>query len=296
MNPTADAWADARGVFLLIADSYDAVVYLNAGSEWRPFYKLAADQPSDSHLLGGLPDGRLALTGDFDNLFGVAFLDDQGGVQFQTPLGAGRAGLAVAKDAAGGSLAIIASGSMLKYSAGTWSPIGNQDFGVASVWTDGKVVVGVGSDQTVVMGPLDGPLLPLKGVPAGDYTAVWGFAANDLWFANSGPQLVHYDGNKWELHETGSLSHFGIKQLWGESGILYFATDTEFGRWNGTRAEILLRPPAGTDSNLAEGQLGQFWARSASEVFIPLRDKRYWEHTCGSTFMLWFDGSQFHAF
>jgi len=183
---------------------------------------------------------------------------------------------------------------MFKYSAGTWSKVGEPGPSMSSVWTDGQTVVAVGADQTVLMGPVDGALTEVANVPAGDYTAVWGFAENDLWLSN-GAQLVHFDGSTWQPHDTGVLVG-GIHQLWGDAGVVYFASSTEFGRWNGADVEILLRPPAGTKLSTFPGSFGRFWGRTAREVFLPLNDARYKSHTCSSAFILYFDGARFHPF
>jgi hypothetical protein len=106
---------------------------------------------------------------------------------------------------------------------------------------------------------------------------------------------MHFDGSRWQPHDTGILAS-GINQLWGDSGIVYFATRTEFGRWNGSSVEILLRPPAGTKLSDYPGAFGRFWGRSANEVFLPLRDLRYKNYTCGTAFIFYFDGTQFHQF
>ena len=134
-------------------------------------------------------------------------------------------------------------------------------------------------------------------IPAGDYGAVWAFGPRDVWLGNGAGQLLHYDGSRWQAYASGSRDPFGgIVQLWGEGGVLYFATRAEFGRWQGAGAEILLAPPADADYTKYPATLGRFWGRSASEVFIPLRDSRFESYACGGVFMVWFDGTLFHVF
>jgi hypothetical protein len=297
-----DAWADARGVFALVAGSCsngyypcvvnDAAVLFNAGSGWQPFYRFSADVTSYTTLLGGFQGGKLLVAGSFDNRSGAAFLDE-GGLVFQAEISYPFGGFVADGNVVGGELAYAVGGNVLEYSAGTWSKVGEGNF-VYSAWSDGKTTIAVGADQLILMGPVGGQLKPLKGVPAGDYEAVWGFAANDLWLGNSAGQLVHFDGSTWEAHQASARS--SIQQLWGVDGTLYFSTAVEFGRWNGTSAEILLAPAAGTDVNRSKGKLGRFWGRSVNEVFIPVRDERYKSYICGTAFMLFFDGALFHWF
>ena len=88
----------------------------------------------------------------------------------------------------------------------------------------------------------------------------------------------------------------GIRNLWGVSGTVYFTTSREFGRWNGSQVEILLEAASADLVDEATDFFGTIWGRSANEVFIAIRDSRYRNNACGSVFMLWFDGAQFHQF
>ena len=303
-----NVWADERGVFATFGagcstgyapcDLNPASVQFNSGSGWQLFYEFAADSTSGPGRLSGFPGGPLLVGGFFDNKCRVAFLDENG-LAFQTgPDGlCASAGFGVGKDAAGNDLAYAVGGTeAFRYSAGTWSTVGKGGSTLAATWTDGKIVVAAGGDQTVLMGTADGQLTPVAGVPAGGYGAVWGFGANDIWLGNGAGQLVHFDGSKWQAHDTGSRDLGGIQQLWGDSGVLYFSTSIEFGRWNGSSVEILLQPPADAAISKYPAAFGQFWGRSANDVFIPLRDSRYAYYTCGGAFVLWYDGSQFHSF
>jgi len=296
-----DVWADERGVFALLASSHsdgrqDTSVQLNGGSGWQPYYRFASDEARTVRLWGGFPGSSLLVTGEFGDPDGLAFLDQNGWV-FQKTLLQSFGLFAAGKDASGADRAYIVSGTqLLKYAGGNWSTVGEGSRLLMATWADDKIVVAVGPDQTVLMGPTDDQLAPVAGVPAGDYMAVWGFSSTDIWLGNSGGQLVHFDGSKWQPHDTGSRTPGGILQLWGDSGILYFSTAAEFGRWNGSSVEILLKPPADVGIYNVAGTVGRFWGRSAKEVFIPVRDSTYKNYVCGTAFMLWFDGVEFHSF
>jgi hypothetical protein len=269
-------------------------VQLNAGSGWQLFHQVPADTTTFPALLGGFPGGPLIVMGSFDKQYGLAFLDQKGLAYQGTMVGPV---FATGGSKTGGDLAYAFDGKqMLKYSAGTWSEAGQGGPFMYSVWTDGQTVIAVGADQTVLLGQVNGAVTLVAGVPAGDYTAVWGFGADDFWLGNSAGQLVHFDGSRWQPHDIGSRAFGGIQQLWGDSGVLYFATSVEFGRWNGSGVEMLLQPPAGVDISKYPGAFGQFWGLSATEVFIPLRDSTYKDYTCGSAFVFYYDGAQFHSF
>ena len=38
------------------------------------------------------------------------------------------------------------------------------------------------------------------------------------------------------------------------------------------------------------------WGNSATEVFLAVNDNNFKGYTCGSLFLVWFDGTTFHQF
>jgi hypothetical protein len=239
-------------------------------------------------LWPSVPNGPLLVTGSFDaDRTGVAFIDN-GLFAFRSLVYLSYGGFAVGPDLT----YVLDETRLLRYSGGAWSIVGDLGGGALSllaVWAGPEWAVVTGFNQTIATLAGTGPLTTLPGVPAGTYEAVWAFAPNDIWFGNNANQLLHYDGSTWQAHATGSKSTGGIVSLWGASGTMYFTTRTEFGRWNGSQAEILLQ--AGDES-----VFGTIWGRSEREVFIALRDWKYQDKACGSAFILWFDGAQFHQF
>jgi len=260
-------WVDERGVFALVGadcDEYAGVpcgkdgasLRLNAGSGWQPYFQFPPGTfwTYGTTLWGGFPNGPLLVSGDFIQ-HSLAFVD-KGTAEIT-----GSDAVVQSAFVVGDGVAYAVWDGLLKYSAGTWSTVAEQDWGMA-----------------------------------GNYTSVWAFAADDVWFGNGAAQLLHYDGKKWKIYPTGSrdLSFSGITQLWGSSGILYFSTQAEFGRWNGTSIEMLLQPPADADLSALPAQFGRFWGTSPSNVFVPVRDSRFGQYSCGGIFVLWFDGTEFH--
>ncbi len=265
-----------------------ASIKFNSGSGWQLLYQFPPGMTQSPRLWPSVPNGPLLVTGSFDTArTGVAFIDN-GIFAFRSLLGYGSyGGFAVGPDLT----YVLDETRLLRYSGGTWSIVG--DLGDASpllaVWAGPESAIVTGDNQTIATQEGTGPLTTLSGVPAGTYQAVWAFAPNDIWFGNNANQLLHYDGSKWQAHATGSKSTGGILSLWGASGTMYFTTRTEFGRWNGSQAEILLQ--AGDAS-----VFGTIWGRAEQEVFIAIRDWNYRDSACGSVFILWFDGAQFHQF
>jgi hypothetical protein len=303
IDTALDVWADERGVFAMMANGCDelngmtcgkdgATVKLNSGSGWQVMYQFATRTIDYPAMWGGFPGGPLLVVGQFDK-FGLAFVGN-GSFSFQRELSGDYATFAAGKD-----LAYVADDpGVLQYAAGAWSTIAQSQSAILALWADEKLVIAAGVDQTVLVKNGSDAMTALSGVPAGEYTAVWAFAANDVWFGNTAGRLVHYDGKDWQRVDTGSrdLRGNGIQQIWGAAGILYFSTYAEFGRFDGTKVEMLLEAPAAMDLYDYPVRFGRFWGRSASEVFVPLWDSRYSDYTCGDVFLLWFDGAKFHQF
>jgi hypothetical protein len=297
-----DVWADDRGVFALVGEGCapdfgfpcgkdGASIKLNSGTGWQLVHQFAAGSTQSPRLWPSVPNGALLVSGPLVGYgAGTAFVDNGKVFAFQpTSNGYGAyGGFAVSSDRA----YVIDFTRLLEYSGSTWSSVGSvAGWDLLAVWADPQVAIVVGSNQTIATRTGTGELTPMSGVPAGCYQAVWAFGPNDLWFGNNANQLMHYDGKKWKAYATGSRSIDGIESLWGASGVVYFTTRMEFGRWNGTEVELLLRA-----KDDGASLFGSVWGRSPNEVFIAIRDPQYRDTACGAAFILWFDGAQFHQF
>ena len=308
-----DVWADARGVFALVGEGCEpgqgmqcgkdgASIKFNSGSGWQLRYQFPPGAAQSPRMWPSVDNGPLLVTGQIEGYgTGAAFID------YGTANGADHriAGFHAIPGAYGAfafgpdpAAYLLDATRLLRYSSGTWSTVADLGDGalpLAAVWAgpDGAIVSGY--NQTIATQEGAAPLTFLSGVPAGQYLAIWAFGPSDVWFGNSANQLLHYDGNRWQVHATGSKSTGGIWNLWGASGTVYFTTRTEFGRWNGSRVEILLQAQD-QDQDPNDGPFGGVWGRSVDEVFVAIRDARYRDTACGSVFMLWFDGAQFHQF
>jgi hypothetical protein len=127
------------------------------------------------------------------------------------------------------------------------------------------------------------------------FSAIFGFAPNDVWAGTYQGGLFHYNGTdwtrvEWDAPDCGQPMIFG---MWGANGVLYFNTQTAVMRWNGTSVETLTE----LDCNQAMlGQLGftTMWGNNENEVFIGLVDVRDHRTDCGPMYLLYYDGSKFH--
>jgi len=297
-----DVWADDRGVFALVGEGCapemgsscgkdGTSIKFNSGTGWRLLYQFAPGSTQSPRLWPSVPDGPLLVSGPLDGYGTGTALVDNGVLAFHPTInGYGSyGGFAVGPDPVA---YVIDDARLLKYSGGAWATVGDlgDELSLLAVWAGPDGAIAAGYNQTVATQAGTGPLTLMSGVPVGSYQAVWAFGPNDVWFGNRANQLLHYDGRKWQVHATGSRSLDGIESLWGASGTVYFTTRSEFGRWNGTQVEILLR--AENDADV----FGTIWGRSVNEVFVAIRDGRYRDTACGVAFLLWFDGTQFHQF
>jgi hypothetical protein len=160
------------------------------------------------------------------------------------------------------------------------------------LWANDEIVVAAGWNQSLYVKRATGSAFePLPGVPAGNYASVWGFASDDLWFGNQSGQLVHCDGAAWTVVEAETQEK-AISNLWGSEGQLFFLTQSEIGRLVGTKPELLIP----MDPSEPRITMRDVWGLSPKEVFVSVVDPEFKQYACGETFMLWFDGTEFHDF
>ncbi len=314
-----DIWADERGVFVVASTACDmstldaqpipcgqqgVSVQHNAGSGWETLYEIGPKKTEGTHnrelRVRGVPNGPLVLAGVLDELHhGVSFLDD--GVLTPQPEAATEsarvfvAGERIYSLAVGPEMDVIERTTrILMYDAGDWSELVELSEPVRDLWANETLVSVVGANQAFLIGdPETGEFEQLPGVPAGDYNAVWGFGADDLWAGNTAGQLVHYDGENWRVVQTGASADYGIQRLWGVSGRLYFTTANELGRFDGEKVELLVTPDEAPELDLTFTGL---WGLSENEVFLSLLAGDYDDYRCSSYFAAWFDGEELHLF
>lgn len=295
----SSVWADERGVYALLTavpcDPFTGScgaaagteVQFNDGTGWQLVFEETSTEDFGGGLKGfveisGLPLGPIALMGGD----GIYFLED-GTPTFQTE-GAGLFGVS-------STSAFAQNGAeLLEYSNEEWSS-STSGFGtLRSLWANEERVLVPGENTIYEREVGAAEFSELPGVPAGLYSSVWAFGAEDVWAGNQAGQLVHYDGTDWTVFPTGA-EHGGIEQLWGDDGTVYFRTEGEFGRADVNGAEILLAPVPGSvyPHRLA---IDGMWGSSEAEVFLALSDGDFYEYECGSRFLVWFDGRQFHSF
>lgn len=293
-------WADQRGVFSLVSEECVPVgrdlpycpeerraasgmsLNFNDGTGWRV---LADADVYSSFDLTGFEGGAL-MVGQPE--CAAALVDVDSGMTNCT--------LAAASDpfvrrsfVVNESLAyLIDPAGLHEYRAGAWSLLDDAlPDTINAVWANDEVVYLAGEFQPYVWDQHRSELRALSNAPAARYTAVWGFAGDDVWFGNSAGQLTHYDGDGFSRGQIPSgIEYPGITALWGDAGQLFFSMYDRFGR---------VTPELELETLLAAQTLG-FWGTSPNEVFLAVGDSAYENTACGEAFLLYFDGSAFHRF
>ncbi|MEO6598282.1 MAG: hypothetical protein ABIQ16_00310 [Polyangiaceae bacterium] len=313
-----DVWADSRGVFGIFATTCNILagtscgnqgvsLQFNDGTGWQVLYTVppgpGMGSPGDMYL-SGFDAGPVLLSGYLPDQLGIWRISLKGKATLDAPLVVTRpftvgANLAYAVGLSNPEQVVIPD-TLYKLTDDKWSKELTLPAPAQGIWADQDRIVIAGGDQAVYQkGAADADFVAIPGVPAGDYSAVWSFGPDDTWVGNQAAQLVHYDGSKWTVFETGAkdVSGRGIAQLWGSSdGQLFFRTYTEMGRYDGNKVELLLKLPAGGNPESPRVSIGGLWGISSKEVFVSVSDGEFNQYACGGQFMLFFDGKALHSF
>jgi len=125
---------------------------------------------------------------------------------------------------------------------------------------------------------------------------MWGNAANDLWFVDTGNQLIHFDGATSTLIADLGQDLCGnwrnVLGIWGSGDSVFIYTASSIQRWNGTALETL----ADWSCTFNDGAIviQDVWGNGPNEVFLAVNDFTRSFGTCGETLVVYFDGNQFH--
>ena len=301
---TLDVWADARGVFVLASDKcnravldsscigrYSTSVWLNSGNGWTPF--LENDPSIESHQLAGQEDGDLWLT---TTDCGVLRVDESGVPHCadDSDLGDDDVTLSSREYSINGGR-VFALGSQ-----GVWVDEDGEFSLLAPLpqegWTlhasDEWLLVGA-SNAAFLVSHLDGQVETLPPPPAGDYSASFGRAPDDLWLGSSAGWLVHFDGTEWVSFPWGTLG--AVNRFWGTADVIYFQSSRGFGRIRAADGQPEVLFYLEEDSSIAS--LEGMWGRAKDEVFLVGKSAiENSDETCSPIVSLVFDGEKVHAF
>jgi hypothetical protein len=313
-----DVWSDERGVFALVATgtppldvfvngegSKLPIVYFNDGNGWKIIYRYEQElmeglfeSPFEVGLTG-VRNGPLLLYGGLIEC-GVRFIENnvstcRGDL---TPILDSEPRLLYDLFPVTDDLAYGVDGTdrIYRYQANAWTeipirPRSSGELAVGGIWADEEMLVVGANDQQIFIrraGETDFELQ--MGVPVGGYYNVWALSADNIFAANSGGQLVRYDGSGWNVVWTadfvmGRYCH-NIVGMWGDGDTLYFITMNTFGRWMENGVEIVAQWPCDGGPRFTD-----IWGNSASEVFLSVNGWGSQGTRCGETSLIWYDGN-----
>jgi hypothetical protein len=301
----AGVFADARGVFAVVGNecvpegrdlpscplekqlAAGVSLSFNDGNGWRA---LLDSEVNDIYGLTGFAGGPLVLG---QRECPAALFDVEQRTSRCTLTGAGAGGFYDTRSfVANDSLAYSLVGTALfEYRDGSWSRlVEDLPETINALWANDEVVYLAGEYQLYSFAPRGNrELQALPNAPAARYTAVWGFASDDVWFGNSIGQLTHYDGEGFRQGPIPNDGEYpGVVQLWGSEDVLFFRSYMSFGRVTVATAE--------RETLLGDVRNLGFWGTSPGDVFIGVADDEFSETACGAAFFLYFDGDEFHRF
>lgn len=194
--------------------------------------------------------------------------------------------------------AVIGDTRLLTYDGASWRAVPSLiPYPATAVWGDGSKVLVVGKVGTAFWQNQDSWTLQDAGI-VDHFSELWGAAADDIWAGTAHGDILHYDGMKWT--QVGSLGgvtcdvQLPITGIWGSGDQVYFHTDTQLARWNGSKLETLANWSC-TGGNQSTVKIGGVWGNGPDEIFLTIMDGvRFDPGGCGATYVVFYDGTDFH--
>ncbi len=297
-----DLWADDRGVFLLAKRECFGFtdhgggcgngafsVWFNDGTGWASYY--SADLGGNAHSLGGTPQGPVWIlgaqpSGEYCDFFqlkddGTGFCAEHSGYQPSTFFGLSANEAYSNRDS-----------TILKYDGTGFEDLAMGPYSgswLMALWANENIIYAASTYELFRKLPSATELEPLDtpGTYGDDIRALWGFGEQDLWLAR-GAGLYHFDGVSWSLPLVAPNS---IMHLWGADGMLYVATQHDFGRVRDGVLEWFV------NENDSE-RFVDMWGTSVDNVFLTVSHEGVPNGSapCGAVSAYWFDGAKLHEF
>jgi hypothetical protein len=309
---TSSVWSNQSGVYAVsvVEEVYNPNlpngcggctherVDFNDGSGWT---EVEGVREEDNRF--GQSAGALAITG-FDNgplilygfssqkmgqLCGLSMLED--GVRTCQPVD-GVTDVQVVNDQLAYALL---GGNLIRYDGTNWGPL-PVDMPVQNelqfLWADSTVAVMTGISPGRIYTLRDGAMRIEDTRTLDHFASIFGFGPDDVWAGTFEGTLYHYNGTAWSQVELPEIEcgQPPIYGLWGANGVLYIVTQSRVMRWDGNRVKTLAQIDC---SRGAVTGFTSIWGNSENEVFIGMLDNGSFDK-CGPSYLLYYDGSQFH--
>ncbi|MCG8554884.1 MAG: hypothetical protein MJD61_06290 [Proteobacteria bacterium] len=166
-----------------------------------------------------------------------------------------------------------------------------------AIWANSELIAVAANDQQIYFKPAAASRFELQpGVPAGDYLALWGRNASDIWAGTSGGQIAHYSQGKWKtegwidppLTDCQMEYKRDVLGMWGTRDVVYAYSERRVLRLSGGEQEVASFCRRGT-------RIADVKGRGSEEVFIAIVDNAK-ETACGNFFIVWYDGMTLRQF
>jgi len=282
-------------------------IYFNDGNGWDSVFREETAYefgPGDSQLTG-FDSGPLLIYGYYGMPFPVGGESDCGlatienGVKTCEPIYYVDDVFVVNKNLAYG----IYEGDVIRYNGNSWGPLPGvlSDSWINQIWADESFLVGAmeGAGRLVVLRDGTWELLDTGTLQA--FYAIWGFSETDLWAGTYDGGIFHCNGESCsEISWPGDKCEYssGIREIWGSDGVVYFYTDSTIARIVDSEVEVLVSFPCSTyEYEFQEVPvITSMWGNGPNEVFFTITDESFPRRECGVTYVVWFDGKEFHQF
>ena len=201
------------------------------------------------------------------------------------------------------AFALINATHLIAFDGDSWQPLPNPLNNLAqSLWADREqIVIGAGGGVIGRRSVGDDPWAFTKTGGSGAVTALWGQSASDLWAGDEQSHLLHFDGASWstiaDLRVKSSCRRRSpVLGILAVGPDIWAYTATQLARWDGTTLETLgdwscAAPDATSGEHIDRVVSGS----RGDDVFVSLSNSAP-TASCGSAFVLYYDGKTFHRF
>ncbi len=284
-------------------ECFSARIYLNDGSGWDVFYDEELTLGYlDKHLTGF--DGGPLITYGWEEIYlprepyygdmmecGLATIED--GIKTCEPV-YGVDDVFVVND----SLAYgVFEGDIITYDGNSWAPLPvvMPDTWVRRVWANETHLFATVEGAGRILMLHDGIWRSQDTRTLQSFGPIWGFDETDVWAGTSQGGLFHYDGRGWtEIPWEGDNCPWtsAIDGMWGDSGTLYFYTESKIARAQGSGVEVINSWSCPQDETTP--RITSMWGNGPDDVFFTFVDSSFPRRACGIAYVVWFDGQTFH--
>lgn len=193
----------------------------------------------------------------------------------------------------------IYQGDVIRYNGSSWGPLPGvlSDNSFGAIWADETYLFGAMNGAGRIGVLHNGAWELLDTGTLEEFSALWGFSETDLWAGTFSGSIFHCDGETcrkipWEGDNCSYGSEIG--QIWGSDGTVYFYTASSIARIVDSEVEVLASFPCPDVEDAP--RITSLWGNGPNEVFFTIIDESFPRRECGVTYVVWFDGTDFHQF